>query len=158
MSAFSDPSHSEKDDLTGFIDRELRRLPELEAPPELSARILNHIRHTASLPWWRRSFWEWPFRVRMAATALLLTLAVSMLWGISSFSLANTLQGLQAQKLSPIWTTMAGWATQFSHFYQHQNITFWLWIGSLSGTLLFLMLVGTTTALVRLATPKTRAT
>ncbi len=51
-------------DLEMFIHQELRRLPHLEAPPELTARVLAAVVRQENLPWWRKDWWQWPALAR----------------------------------------------------------------------------------------------
>jgi hypothetical protein len=54
-----------------LITRVLRDQPPLQAPPSLEANVLREIERRAALPWWRRSFADWP---QLARIALLLAL------------------------------------------------------------------------------------
>lgn len=63
------PSES---DLEALIDRELRKLPELQAPASLVPRVMSVLERQARRPWWQRAWWEWPGLARWAASAVAL--------------------------------------------------------------------------------------
>jgi hypothetical protein len=44
----------------------LRTLPERRAPATLESRVLDALARRVPLPWWRRSFGEWPAAARVA--------------------------------------------------------------------------------------------
>jgi hypothetical protein len=48
------------------LGQALRRLPERRAPATLEARVLDVLARRVPLPWWRRSFAEWPAAARVA--------------------------------------------------------------------------------------------
>jgi hypothetical protein len=53
------------------IDRELKALPELEAPASLSRRVLESILRRHALPWYQQSWQHWPMPLRWAAISFL---------------------------------------------------------------------------------------
>ena len=46
--------------LAELIQRELRELPEIQAPRTLMPRVLAAIQHQARKPWWQRPWTAWP--------------------------------------------------------------------------------------------------
>jgi hypothetical protein len=78
------------------IDRELKALPELQAPPALTARILAVVGHRAAQPWYRRPWVMWPVGLRAGSLALVLALFGGMCWGGSE--LARTLASTSAMQ------------------------------------------------------------
>jgi hypothetical protein len=48
------------------LGQALRTLPERRAPATLESRVLDALARRAPLPWWRRSFGEWPAAARVA--------------------------------------------------------------------------------------------
>ncbi|MHB8520376.1 MAG: hypothetical protein ACYDH9_06425 [Limisphaerales bacterium] len=64
--------------LEAAIHEQLRKLPELTAPPALLPRVLAVIQARVALPWWRRSWWDWPLSAR-AAFASLVVVSVALL-------------------------------------------------------------------------------
>jgi hypothetical protein len=64
------------------IDRELKALPELAAPPSLVARVMSAIEHPVLVPWYRRAWQTWPAPLQAAAMlALLGMLGAVCFWG-----------------------------------------------------------------------------
>ena len=67
-----------------IVDREmearlghaLRTLPQRRAPATLESRVLDTLARRAPLPWWRRSFGEWPAAARIAFGVISAALAV----------------------------------------------------------------------------------
>jgi len=57
--------------LESEIDRELKALPELEAPASLSRRVLDSILQRHALPWYQQSWQHWPMPLRWAAISFL---------------------------------------------------------------------------------------
>jgi hypothetical protein len=61
------------------LGQALRTLPERRAPATLESRVLDALARRAPLPWWRRSFGEWPAAARVAfgvTSAVLVVLTV----------------------------------------------------------------------------------
>jgi hypothetical protein len=61
------------------LGRALRTLPERRAPATLESRVLDALARRAPLPWWRRSFAQWPAVARVAfgvTSAVLVVLTV----------------------------------------------------------------------------------
>jgi hypothetical protein len=61
------------------IGQALRTLPARRAPATLESRVLDALARRAPLPWWRRSFGEWPAAARIAfsvTSAVLVVLTV----------------------------------------------------------------------------------
>jgi hypothetical protein len=52
------------DKLEKAIHETLRSLPNRKAPPALEARVLAELARRAALPWWHRSWVNWPPAVR----------------------------------------------------------------------------------------------
>jgi hypothetical protein len=61
------------------LGQALRTLPERRAPATLESRVLDALARRVPLPWWRRSFGEWPAAARVAfgvTSAVLVVLTV----------------------------------------------------------------------------------
>ena len=65
------------------IDRELKALPELQAPPALAARILSAVGRRAARPWYRRSWQAWPATLQAASLPVLLAMFGALCWSAS---------------------------------------------------------------------------
>lgn len=66
------PNHEHE--LEALVDRELKALPPLSAPPNLAPRILAAIAARAEAPWYRRAWQTWPLPLQGASLAVLLAL------------------------------------------------------------------------------------
>jgi len=53
-------------ELEARLAQALRTLPERRAPATLESRVLDALARRVPLPWWRRSFGEWPAAARVA--------------------------------------------------------------------------------------------
>ena len=60
--------------LEAAIDRELKGLGDLPAPPTLTSRIMRALEHRAALPWYRRAWQTWPVAWQAASLAALVVL------------------------------------------------------------------------------------
>jgi hypothetical protein len=61
------------------VGQALRTLPDRRAPATLESRVLDALARRVPLPWWRRSFGEWPAPARVAfgvTSAVLVVLTV----------------------------------------------------------------------------------
>ncbi len=61
------------------LGQALRMLPDRRAPATLESRVLDALARRTPLPWWRRSFGEWPAAARIAfgvTSTLLVVLTV----------------------------------------------------------------------------------
>jgi hypothetical protein len=61
------------------LGQALRTLPERRAPASLESRVLDALARRVPMPWWRRSFGEWPAAARIAfsvTSAVLVVLTV----------------------------------------------------------------------------------
>lgn len=63
-----------EDPLAALIDRELKSLPPLSAPPSLAPRILARLAAQTEVAWYRRPWPTWPVAGRAASMILLLAL------------------------------------------------------------------------------------
>jgi hypothetical protein len=69
-------------ELEARIDRELRSLRELSAPPALRARVMARIARASALPWYQRSWQTWPAALQGVCLALLLGLSAATAFGV----------------------------------------------------------------------------
>jgi hypothetical protein len=66
------PEHEPQ--LEAQIDRELKALPELPAPPALAARVMMAIESRANRAWYRKPWQMWPPALQAVSLGLLLAL------------------------------------------------------------------------------------
>lgn len=73
------PDHQKK--LEEAISRELKKLPELEAPRMFTSRVMAAIEQRAALPWYRCSWQTWPLGLRTASFVLLVAMFGALCFG-----------------------------------------------------------------------------
>ena len=66
MSDEIDRDESLDREMEARLGQALRTLPERRAPATLESRVLDALARRVPLPWWRRSFGEWPAAARVA--------------------------------------------------------------------------------------------
>ena len=67
--------------LTSQLDAALKKLPDAKAPPSLLRQVLSAIETQNALPWWRRSWWNWPATAKTAFAVITTALAVMLSGG-----------------------------------------------------------------------------
>lgn len=91
---------SDFEKLEHLIDGQLRGLPDRAAPRSLETRVRAELARRAALPWWRRSYTQWPAALRGAFILLLAAGAA----GFLAFSHSPvTAQALSALALRFPW-------------------------------------------------------
>lgn len=70
-----------ENELAALVDRELKSLPPLHAPPTLAPRILAAIAACAEAPWYRRAWQTWPLALQGASLTVLLALFSTICYG-----------------------------------------------------------------------------
>lgn len=74
------PEHTE---LEKFIDQQLKKLPEREAPVDLVANVFATLAARRNAPWWKQPFTHWPRNtqaVLFAALSVIFAAAVYFAW------------------------------------------------------------------------------
>lgn len=66
-------------DLEKLLDRELRSLPTPRAPETLMPRVMAAIAARAALPWYQRTWFEWPRGWQVASAALTVAFLVALM-------------------------------------------------------------------------------
>jgi hypothetical protein len=122
--------------LESFIHRTLRSLPDRPAPHSLEARVLAAIEARASLPWWKKSFAQWPIAARcifLLFSAGLIKLAVmGTVWAVGGFQASEFAHAFSTtfSWLEAIRGAVRGTAESFSILFR--NIPrLWLYCGLL---------------------------
>lgn len=69
-------------ELEQLIHRTLRSLPERRAPRSLEHRVLEAIAARAALPWWHKSYAQWPTPIRAGFFVLSALAAAVVLGGL----------------------------------------------------------------------------
>lgn len=69
--------------LERLIHRTLRDLPPRRAPSTLEARVQAEIERRAALPWWHKSYADWPVAMRVAFLVVLAAVIVGGYLGLT---------------------------------------------------------------------------
>ena len=94
---------NDKLELEALLRKELRQLPDLQAPETLFHRIMLEVHSRDRRPWWRRSWHGWPPPLQAATLVVLLGLATA-----ASFLLGQTLQELPYEALEGVFYEWLG--------------------------------------------------
>lgn len=146
--------------LEDYIQQQLNRLPELEAPPTLVPRVLKAIEARQHLPWWRQSIFNWPRPAQAVAFILFAMLPVAVLmvgqWGWAQFyTSALALEQVERwvrmfRGMSDVLQTL----TNALALVVRSPGQTWLWAGAAIATVMYLSCVGLGTACVRIVLRK----
>ncbi len=138
------------------IDRELRGLPELQAPAALQQRVLAAIRLGATAPWYRRSWEYWPVALRWGSLAFLLAFFGAVVfagWELSRAAgfaaVRSELAGLFSG-VSAVWNTVHALLAAVALVAKHLGTPFIVGCG-VALAVGYAICVGLGTAFVRLA-------
>ena len=140
--------------LEALLGAELRKLPLLSAPVSLVPRVMAILAARHALPWWQRSWWDWPLAAK--AAFLLVAIAIAGLFGGGGVLLDQGVVNYSQQvteRLGPasaLWDAAVGLRTAagllWSQAAQPLLVTLMIGVG-----LLYLICVGVGTAFVRSA-------
>jgi hypothetical protein len=141
-----------QDKVAQLLDRAGRAMPLRRAPPSLESRVLGELERRAALPWWRRSFEQWPAAARSAfllVCGILVVLALSGgLWTVSNLGQPH---GLSA--VPPLWArhalVLVGIAGDFTATLVHLIPQDWIYRGLAASALLYAALFGLSVAAYR---------
>jgi hypothetical protein len=90
-------------ELEVLIRRELRQLPDLQAPETLFHRVMLEVHSRARQPWWRRSWHGWPPAIQAVTLITLLGLATGV-----SYVLGLTFQEIPYEALEGVFYEWLG--------------------------------------------------
>ncbi len=66
-------------ELEAIVDRELRNLQDLPAPPTLVPRVLARLQpQPTTAAWWQQPWWRWPLPARLASCLLTVGVLVAL--------------------------------------------------------------------------------
>jgi len=106
------------------IDRQLKALPELQAPASLLPRVMANIASRPALPWYRQSWSQWPMSMRRGSLAALLSTfgalcyAVSAIFDLASASVRQKVAG-NFLGLASLWNVLSDLAATAFAAVQH---------------------------------------
>jgi len=95
--------------LADRIQRELDRLPLLEAPASLLPRVMAAVEARARQPWWKRSWLSWPRSCRVVFLLMSVVLAAGCAYGLSFLGAGISLEPVGGSLtgsfgfLRPVW-------------------------------------------------------
>ena len=92
-------------DLERAVDRALRRLPTVIAPPTLLPRVLEAVRHRFQRPWYERPWFNWPVGLQAAS-------ALALVAGLAAGALAWPV--LDRVLFDAVFAFVGNWETQLS--------------------------------------------
>jgi uncharacterized membrane protein YesL len=97
--------------LEAAIDRGLKSLPEIPAPPTLIARVMRAIAQAQALPWFRRAWQTWPASFRVVSFAGLVLLFSGLCFGAWELvnlgqSAATAKYGTSLSALGALWNSI----------------------------------------------------
>lgn len=79
--------------LERLVDRAFRDLPPRTAPRSLEARVQAELARRAALPWWRKSYVDWPLAARgifaLAALAIVKVVLMAAVWAQTGFNVSR---------------------------------------------------------------------
>jgi len=102
-------SSNQNHQLEAQIDRALKALPELPAPPTLIARVMQAIARNQALPWFRRAWQTWPTQWRVVSFALLAILFAGIcfgVWELSNLGVSAVTRSSSFSILGTLWNTL----------------------------------------------------
>src|SRR6476660_9784316 len=92
--------------LEAEVDRELKSLPDLVAPPALMLRVTAAIRNTPPVPWYRQSWQMWPLGLQAVSFVLLAALFGTLCFGSWKLSHAESFMAVMQRPMS--WLSELG--------------------------------------------------
>jgi len=95
------------------VGRSLKNLPELAAPPTLSARVMAALEARSRVPWYRQSWQSWPWLAQAGSLALLLALFAALCFvggqvpHTGEFATASHSVNAWFSSVTALWNTLA---------------------------------------------------
>jgi len=146
--------HTDIDDrLERLLQRELSALPLRRAPGTLESRVLGELARRAALPWWQRSFANWPVGPRVIFVLICVALiGATFLGGVSAVLGVRSLTEIGALLLSWIQPALvvAASAGGLAALLLRLIPPLWLYGGLTVGAMLYVMLFGLGAAAYRM--------
>lgn len=122
----------DEQNLERVVSRELKRLPQLQAPETLFHRVMLEVHTRARQPWWQRSWQGWPPAFQATTLLALLLLATG-----ASYWLSATVHELPYEVLE---ATFLEWAGPMAQLWQlGETLVGAVWLVMRSGGQMFLL-------------------
>jgi hypothetical protein len=139
--------------LERLLQQELRALPLRRAPSSLESRVFGELARRAALPWWQRSFANWPMGPRVVFVLLCVALiGATFLGGVSAVAGVRSLNEVGALLLSwlqPALVVMAS-AGGLAALLVRLIPPLWIYGGLAVGAMLYVVLFGLGAAAYRM--------
>jgi hypothetical protein len=138
--------------LEELLDRTLRPARARRAPSTLESRVQGELRRRAALPWWRRSFANWPALAR-AGFVLICVALVGAVYLSGNWTSTNVefLQRSSASSLAAVhqMSAVLTAAGELAAVLTHVIPSTWLYAALVAGSLLYVTLFGLGSAAYR---------
>lgn len=140
--------------LETLLGAELKKLPLLSAPTSLVPRVMAILATRQALPWWQRSWWDWPLAAK--AAFLLIAVAIAGAFGSGGVLVDQGVVNYSQQmteRLGPastLWDTAVSLRTAAGHLWAQAAQPLLVTLLIAAG-MLYLICVGVGTAFVRSA-------
>jgi hypothetical protein len=141
-----------EDKLERVLNDALRGAPLRRAPSTLQARVVGELQRRAALPWWRRSFAQWPLAQRSVFVVICVGLIGSTLLGgfsavvgTRSFTEIGALTLSWAQPALALMSSAGGLVALLLRVIP----PLWLYAGMVVGAMLYVALFGLGAAVYR---------
>ena len=141
------------------LDRRLKALPTRRAPATLAPRVMAALAARERLPWYRRTWWQWPPPAKMLSLSVAFVALGLLTWlavygstdGLATSLLARLRAGTES--LTPIWSLFTSLAEALTIVLRQTTAIAWfLVVGFLLSA--YLSCIGVGTALYRIALPR----
>ncbi len=96
--------------LESLLSDELKALPPVKAPASLASNIMAVLNARARLPWWQRSWWDWPLTAKVAF--VLFAVSLAGLAGGGGHILSESVTGYSTE----VWDGFNGFEESFYLF------------------------------------------
>ncbi len=147
---------NEQEQLEQLIDRELRKLPERQAPETLVHRVMLAVHEKERQPWWQLPWSRWPHPLRLVSAALSAASVVALVYfsalAWQAAGIANPLDTIWqwVASLAPLWGWLMALVNAVALVLQKAGQQYLL-IGLGIAVAMYLLCVATGTACYRLA-------
>lgn len=151
------PNHEPQ--LESAVQRALKALPELTAPPSVADRVMTAIAGRERAPWHRRPWAAWPPALRAASLALMLTVFIGLCF--AGRELAQTQAIARSAQAAGQWISGLNCVRNLGDILAESALLVvkkmgapWIVAGSVAAALVYAFFLGLGTVCFRLAFPK----
>lgn len=139
-------------DLETFIDQQLKRLPQREAPDNLILNVMAQIAARENRPWWKQPFTSWPRGFQVVLYTFLASGLAGSVYAVSGPAEQVSLSALYERMASVSWIfgRVLEWANQALVMLQGISIH-WIALGVSMVLLMYGVCIAGGVALYRIA-------